>query len=525
MIYIKKITAFLLATIMLLSICACGKETEEDAIESGELVVVSDTTDINLGIYSIDTLNPLETSSKSVQNIMNIIYEPLFTVDAQGGSVPVLAESYALSADGFSVTVNLKKDVKWHDGTVFTADDVVYTLSKLCSSKGLYKKTADKIRSFTAISKSQVQINLEEPQPDFTPCLTFPIISSRTSYCTDDSFVPMGTGSYRFASRSGTELILEPNTGWYGDSVSQKRICVKILKDGNAAAEAFNVNELDAITSDELDLSVSTPKNNSHTKTIVSDNMVFLGFNTAVLPVNIRRAAIIAIDKKKILENEAYGHGMPADSSINPSSWAYQEYKTGLNEEHIDTLIMQEGYRIEDGIFYKDGVALSGGILVNSDNAVRVNIAEAIRTALNAAGFSTYVEAVSYNEYIERINSDNFDMFVGETEVSANTNPCEMITGSDNYFNFDTTELSAKMKLLFGVTDRTEYKNAVTQCMHTFYVNPPYMPLYFKTENVIYGSYVSGIEQPVLFDAYKNIEKWYFYDKNGKEGDSDGNKK
>ena len=47
--------------------------------------------------------------------------------------------------------------------------------------------------------------------------------------------------------------------------------------------------------------------------------------------------------------------------------------------------------------------------------------------------------------------------------------------------------------------------------MRTFYI------IRFKTENVIYGSYVSGIEKPVSFDPYKCIEKWYFYDKDGKE--------
>ena len=50
-----------------------------------------------------------------------------------------------------------------------------------------------------------------------------------------------------------------------------------------------------------------------------------------------------------------------------------------------------------------------------------------------------------------------------------------------------------------------------------FYSDPPYVPIYFKTEEVIYGSYVSGIEKPVIFDPYKDIEKWYFYDKDGKE--------
>lgn len=520
MINIKKLLSVCIAAVLLFCTAACRQpENETDnAVESGELVVMSDTTDINLGIYEIDTLNPLETKSESVRNIMNIIYEPLFDRDAQGGSVPALAESYAVSEDGKTVTVNLRQDVKWHDGTVFTANDVIFTLSKLRSSQGFYRKTADKIRSFTATDKHQIRIELELPQPDFTPCLNFPILSAGSSYKTGTDFVPMGTGSYKFASRSSTEILLEPNEGWHGDTVSQKKIRVRILKDGNAAAEAFNVNELDAITSEELDPTVSAPKNNSQIKTVVSDKMVFLGFNAAVLPVNVRRAAILAVDKNKIVETEAYGHGVSADISINPSAWAYSEYKTGLGTEHISTLLMQEGYRADGGVYVKDGQKLSVKILVNSENETRIRIARAICTALNTAGFSADIESVPYSEYLDRINSDSFDMFVGETETAPNMIPYAMLTGNDNYFNYDMSQLSGKIQQMYGVTDRSEYKNAVTQFIHAFYVNPPYLPLYFKTENVIYGSYVSGIEQPTDCDAYKDIEKWFFYNKNRKDG-------
>ena len=114
---------------------------------------MEDNTDINLAVSDIATLNPLETKSKSIQNIMNIIYEPLFEYDEKINAVPVLAKSYKLSEGGRQITVKLRDDVKWHDGTNFSAEDVIYTLSKLNYADGFYRKTADKIASFTAVSK------------------------------------------------------------------------------------------------------------------------------------------------------------------------------------------------------------------------------------------------------------------------------------------------------------------------------------------------------------------------------------
>lgn len=523
MILIRRIIFLCIAAVMLCTACGVkDKETAGNDVEGGELVVIDDVTDINLGIYGIDTLNPLETKSESVRNIMNLVYESLFTCDEKGGSVPQLAESYAVSEDGLSVTVNLKKNVKWHNGTVFTADDVVYTLSKLRTSDGLYKKTAKKIRSFTATDKYQVQINFSEPQPDFTPCLIFPVISSKTPYKNDISFEPIGTGSYKYASGSGTELLLEPNTDWYGETVSKKKIRVKILKDSAAAADAFNVGELDVITSEELDITASAPKNNSQTKTVLSNNMVFLGFNAARLSENVRRAAVLAVDKEKLVQNEVYGHGVTADISIKPTAWAYSEYKTGLGTEDIAALLMQDGYRPEGGAYYSDGNPLVVKILVNEENTIRVNAAEALCAMLNSAGFTAETERVTYSEYADKINADDFDMFIGETETAENMVPYAMLSSDDNYFNYDRSELTAGINALYGVTDREEYKRAVEQFVHLFYLDPPYLPLYYKTESVIYGSYVSGIEEPTVFNPYKNAEKWYFYNKTGKESNTDG---
>ncbi len=519
---IKRIIFAILIMMLSAGLAACGRsESEEGYVESGELVVIEDSSDIKLGMYDLDTLNPLETKSESVRKIMNIVYEPLFTLGADKALEPVLASGYSLSQDGTQITVNLKEGVKWQDGTNFTADDVVYTLSKMRSAGGLYGKISDKIRSFTATSKTQVVINFERAEPASAYLLTFPVISKSTKYVSDGSFSPVGTGSYKLESKSSTEMILMPNSIWHGGESSKKRILVKLLKDKNAVAEAFNVSEIDVITSDELSLEAATPKMNSHTEEIVSDKMVFLGFNTAssaVSSVNIRKAIIGLLDKQKILENDAYGHGRVSELAINPSSWAYQGVTAGEQPQvYTLNLIADDGYTLSDGIYYKAGVPLFVRILVNLDNTQRAALADGIADSLKASGFSVTVEKVSYADYIAKISGDDFDMFVGEIEVEPNLNPATMLTASDNYFNFDISGINEVMSRLYGVTDNDVYKSGLAEFMQKFYSDPPYLPLYFRTENVIYGSYVSGTVKPNEFNPYKNIEKWYIYDKDGKE--------
>ncbi len=513
------------ALVLSLAVCfgACSRGNKPGAVESGELVVVEDTTDIKLGIYGIDTLNPIATKSKSVQKIMNIVYEPLFRIGEAMEAEAVLASSYTLSEDGMSITVNLKDGVKWHDGTNFTAEDVVYTLSRISSGSGLYSKIADKINSFTATGKSQVVITLRVPETNPAYLLTFPVMSAKAPYLTDMDFVPMGTGSYKFESMGGTEIVLAPNPAWHEDEASKKKISVKILKDTSAVTEAFNVNELDAITSDQM--SETSPKTNSRTEEVVSNNMVFLGFNAsspALAPANIRRAIGGFLDRKKILEQGAYGHGMAAALAVNPSSWAYQDTATPeLTQDYAESLIVREGYVKEGGVYHKDGAPLSLRLLVNVDNPQRASLADGVADSLSASGVLVAVEKIEYADYVRRIAADDFDIFIGETEVQPNHNPSAMIESQDNYFNFDITELSAQMSRLLGVTDKEIYKAGIGEYMRKFYASPPYIPLYFKAESVIYGEYVSGTQKPTVEDPYNGIEKWYFYDKDGKEKNGD----
>src|SRR5947208_12423154 len=77
-------------------------------------------------------LNPHFANGTKDQDACRIFYEPLASYDPDGNVVPVLAaetpsvQNGGVAKDGLSVTWKLKKNVAWHDGKPFTADDVVF---------------------------------------------------------------------------------------------------------------------------------------------------------------------------------------------------------------------------------------------------------------------------------------------------------------------------------------------------------------------------------------------------------------
>lgn len=509
----------------MLSAVGCKKMSEDENTEdfTGELVVIQDRSDIVLGAYNIDTLNPFTTKSKSSQRILNIVYESLFTFGEELNIEPILAENYYLSEDGSSITVNLKTDVKWQDGTNFNSEDVVYSISKLVNSDGIYSKVAGKIKSYTATGEHSVQIDFYTPGPDFAYLLTFPIISRNTYPSDDNAFMPMGTGSYKLVSRSSSELFFEPNTLWHGGQASDKKLVVKILKDENTATNALNVKEIDAVALETYNQDTSVPNLNSVQKAVSSNNMVFLGFNTAspVMTQNLRRAICSIIDKKALVEKNAYGKGMACTLSVNPASWSAKLPET--EKEDVDGFMTSDGYSLYTGMYYKEGSPLTVRLLVNSDNLHRLDIANGIVEMLKVSGVEVVLDVVSYEEYLNKINYDDFDMFIGETDVLSDNNPNVMLDSNENYFNFDVSYLSEAVTGFYGISEKDYVKAAMENYRTKFYLNPPYLPLYFKSDVIIYGPYVSGLEEPTLFDTFRNIEKWYFYDKNGEEQQSDEN--
>jgi peptide/nickel transport system substrate-binding protein len=87
------------------------------------------------------------------------IIEPLFHVDAKGNLIPCLAESYQVADDLMSITFNLRKDVKFHDGTNFNAEAAKWNMDNFMAnpmSASPYWKSVEIIDDYT------IRLNLNQ---------------------------------------------------------------------------------------------------------------------------------------------------------------------------------------------------------------------------------------------------------------------------------------------------------------------------------------------------------------------------
>ena len=162
---VRRQTPFLPAVLLVLALLlqACGGGTatpQASTVRSGNLRVA---------LQAITQTDPAFISTDSEVLVANAVYDYLVDVDAKNNIVPRLATDWTTSADGLTYTFNLAKGVTFHDGSPFSAKDVVWTFNRL-RDPSLQTPTVDlysNIQSIEATGDLQVTFKLKQPNPFF----------------------------------------------------------------------------------------------------------------------------------------------------------------------------------------------------------------------------------------------------------------------------------------------------------------------------------------------------------------------
>lgn len=490
--------------------------------DENDFTVIQSSGSLRLPIYEYDTMNPLFTQSSSVREVMRLIYEPLFDIKADYTASAVLADGYSVSGGGKKVTVQLKKGVKFHDGAGFSAEDVKYTFDLVKKYKGRYLEYMSDVKSCEAVDEYTVVFNLSRPVANFVSLLTFPIVKNKASTVSDNTFIPNGTGAYKYAGRGNIhEINLNVNEGWRNTLPNIKKITIVAMNDKQAAIYAFGANEVDCITGRAVNLSKYNPKGKNNTYSYTSNDLTLLGmnfYNPIFWGKNTRQAFSYLVDKEYIMKNILYNRGTETDVPVNPDSWYYTGYTRvySCDPAKAKQLLALDGWIEKEGGGYErtfNGAAqeLRLNILVNGENEEKVNIANEIAGDFIDAGIPTGIVALSYADYLANLENKQFDMVICEIMMPNNMDPYMLLSSSGNYFTYSNPDMDKLLEDAGEVTDR----QAVTLCYNDictrFVDDAPFIPLFFREGALICGAKVAGNIRPGPENVFANIDEWYIY--------------
>jgi peptide/nickel transport system substrate-binding protein len=146
------------ALVAALTACSTGSRVDLGGESAGNLVAAI--------AGEPDQLDPQKTSAYFSFEVLENVFDTLVAPDANLEMRPALAESWDVSPDQLMWTFHVRRGVTFHDGSPFTADDVVYSYRRIIDQK---LANADKFSAVTAVTKldaSTVKITLKQPTPN-----------------------------------------------------------------------------------------------------------------------------------------------------------------------------------------------------------------------------------------------------------------------------------------------------------------------------------------------------------------------
>ncbi len=169
------------------------------------------------------SLDPATTSSEATRNFASHVFEGLFTRDEQSGLIAQLADGYKVADDGLSVTITLRKGIKFHNGKEMGSDDVRASLLRY-AKVGASAKIMEAVTDVVAVDRHTVKVVLSRPVPIFIEQLATPrgpvvVIPAEEAAKPANQAAVVGTGPYKFISYvPDKELLLERFADYVPDS-------------------------------------------------------------------------------------------------------------------------------------------------------------------------------------------------------------------------------------------------------------------------------------------------------------------
>lgn len=334
-------------------------------------------------------LDPYAHSNQNGLVVSRFVYEPLLMSDLDGNIYPFLATEYEM-VDDLTLSLTLRDDVFFHDGSKMTSEDVAYSLATAAKSSFTSNLFGSiDTEAFQIIDDTHLVVRLKTPNAALIPALAShrcAIISKNyyeTASAEDKSRKPMGTGPMVFGKWvSGDRIELEKNPSYWGNPVAFDHFVARVIVEGSSRAIELETGGVDIafnLPSTEWERIESNPK----TKLISGNTqgISFVTYNGDIKPYddyNVRLGLSYALNKPALVEIGWGGKATVADSYYSSTIIGHKE--TALPEYNPEKA---KEYLAKAGYNEKNHLKL---VYTTYDSTLNRNFSEAVQSMWSALG-------------------------------------------------------------------------------------------------------------------------------------------
>lgn len=462
------------------------------------------------------------------------------------GLQPLLAERWELENGGKSVIYYLRQDVKWHDGTPFTADDVIFSLElysdfpdRFMGTRGLFGNvigyaekrdgSVSSLSGVTRIDDYTVKIDIAGQWRTLTELhiprmvvLPAHLLSEEAALSVENVFweKPVGTGPFIISEHEkGESVTAVANPDYFLGKPKLDKIEITVYRNLAQAFEDLENGELDAypvsmgggIPMDRFEQVKTWP----HVTTVNnrrSNIELLVNLNDPLLQdARVRQAMLYAIDREKIL-TDVYKDNLQIANTIFAQDWAIPDTLNPYNydPELAKQLLTDAGWNFDTELHF-----ISDDSLSMSVDQLAV---EAVVADLTAVGMKINLVWVGTQEFELAVGSNQFQIVYGGEVRSLDPimSTALLTCGNPNAYGYCNEELDFYMQA--GANDLDRAARAVSYHKVAEVVNEelPRIWLWYGGLRHAYNNRIAGpvehfAEQPlVLFGVpvYYEVHTW-----------------
>jgi len=478
--------------------------------------------------YDPRSLDPAVSTDVPTGRAVGYVFDGLTRFTPAAEVEPALAERWEISRDGRTYTFHLRQNVRFHDGTRFTARDVAHSweraldpstkssasefLYPIAGARDFHASRSPTIAGLTVRDDSTITVALTEPLAAFLKLLAMPvasIIPQRVGPNFGEH--PIGTGPWRFVEWHHDDyLLFARNPQYFLGEPKAESLEARIIAEPSTSVAEFESGNVDVLQipagqTREWEDDESRRPLLSSTPAL---ELVYVGINTTRGPladVRVRQAINYAVDINTIIERLISGRGTRAAGVIPPALAGYDSARRSYpyDPAKAKALLAAAGH--------PDGIDIE---LWTSVTPIYVRMAETIQAYLNKVGIRTKVvqresaasraaarkgetDMILKDWYADYPDAENFLyplLFSGNRgsggNVSFYSNP-----------QFDTTVLAARREL-----NDARRRQLLRQADSIAFTDAPMMFLYFYNELYATQPWVKGFKPPVIFNGQRWLD-------------------
>ena len=415
----RRIISLFLALTLGLTIAGCGeKKTAKEEKKKDSISIYVGTSIFNT------SLDPIKGAMSYGYSFTNCA---LIKVNPDSKYVGDLATDWNISEDALTYTFNLRKDIKFHDKSKFTADDVVFTFQKVKDNQGDNEKVdLSKLKSVEAVDDYTVKFTLTEAYSPFLDIIaSLGIVPSDNYDSRDFDEKPIGTGAWKVVQYdTNQQIILEANDDYYDGKPNIKKVTI-VNMDSEAAFSNAKSGQLDVVM-------VGTNYANEEVEGMTLENFETMDVRNMSFPclepqvvknkdgkevevgnvvtsdIAVRKAISIGIDRDSIIERAFCNVGKKAVGFTDNLEWGGTIKYEDNQKEEAKKLLEEAGWKDEDGdgIREKDGVKCEFNVYTSSSDQSRYLLGTAVSEDVKELGINMVIKQESWDEIYKKTNTD-----------------------------------------------------------------------------------------------------------------------